>query len=126
MKRSPMKRSTRPLARKARVAQVNRKRHAREWARAYGSKERVAWIARHPSVVSDQTPCENAHVVSGGKGRKADADKVVPLTSAEHRQLHLFGVRQFEVDYDIDLLFTAAQIEREWQQHRAFLESDAW
>jgi hypothetical protein len=50
-----------------------------EFARIYGSKERVEWIKSLPCVGCGATPSDNAHTVSGGKGRKADAETIAPL-----------------------------------------------
>lgn len=63
------------------VRRANPAHQARAFVRAYGSPARVAWVRAQPSVVSGQRPCVNAHVRSGGMGRKADARWIVPLTS---------------------------------------------
>jgi hypothetical protein len=70
---------------------------------------------RHPSVVSRKKPCENAHVKSGGVGRKADAKWIVPLTFDEHQELHQHGQKTFEKKYGINLVEQAKRIEKEWQ-----------
>jgi cell division inhibitor SulA len=92
----------------------------REWVRAYGSEARVAWVRSLPSVVTGMRPCVNAHVRSGGTGRKADACWIVPLTGEEHAELHRIGQRSFAAKYRIDLETKAADIERLWQ-----LQNDA-
>ncbi len=68
---SPPRRSTTPT-RKTRVKPVNRKRKASEFKRAYGSKERVAWVKARPCEACNVIGySENAHLLgNGGAGRK--------------------------------------------------------
>ena len=84
-----------------------------EFLRVYGSVDRTEWIARHPSVVSRGGPCVNAHVRTGGVGRKADACWIVPLTWDEHNELHQHGVKTFEAKYSVNLAALAEQIAAE-------------
>lgn len=97
------KRSTRPKAR-------NVKRRSAEWTRAYHSPEFVAWIREQPSVASGKGPCVAAHSVTGGMGRKADAMTIVPLTDAEHREIHQHGIKTFEATHGVSLSFHAPRI----------------
>ncbi len=69
-----------------------------------------------PSVVSRQVPCVVAHVRGGGAGRKADSCWTVPLTDAEHKELHQMGKRSFEILHDIDLDDEAKRYEARWSQ----------
>ena len=92
-----------PLTRRTPVKKRNAKRKASEWARAYGSKERVAWVARQPCAICGYCVCENAHTTTGGMGRKADADHIVPLCADHHRELHQHGQATFEATYGIRL-----------------------
>jgi len=94
----------------------NDKRRDREWTRAYGSEERVQWVQSLPSVASGETPSVNAHVRTGGTGRKADARWIVPLTWDEHEKLHRVGVKSFEATYGIDLESEARRIDKMWRQ----------
>ncbi len=64
MKRSPMRK---------------RSRSASEFARVYGSKERVEWVKSLPCVGCGIGPSVNAHTVGGGTSRKADAETIAPL-----------------------------------------------
>lgn len=96
---------------------VNAKRKKREQLRAYGPPLRREWIKAQPSVVSGKGPCVNAHVVTGGAGYKADARFIVPLTDAEHHELHKTGIRTFEAKYHVDLISLAAQTEKRWEAH---------
>lgn len=96
----------------------NAKRRTSEFARCYGSRARVAWIKHLPSVVSLGRPCVNAHVRNGGAGRKADARYIVPLTDAEHRELHAIGRASFERKYGVELDRWACLIDARWQRHQ--------
>lgn len=87
----------------------------KEFQRVYGGSARCGWIAAQPSVASGRGPCVNAHVRTGGIGRKADARWIVPLTFDEHGELHQHGIKTFERKYKIDLLEEARKTEREWQ-----------
>ncbi len=91
-----------------------------EWSRVYGSQIRVRWISDQPSIVSGRGPCENVHVRNGGKGRKADACWIVPLTFEEHWELHQHGQKTFEKKYGIDLMEEAEKTERKWQEEIEF------
>ena len=116
-----MKRSSR-LARTTPLPRVNKARKAESFARAYGGEERVAWVQRQPSVVSGASPCVNAHVKTGGAGRKADARWIVPLTPAEHDELHRIGQRSFEAAHQIDLAHEAYVTDARYQQWLATRE----
>ena len=69
---------------------------AEKFAREFGSKERVAWIAAHGCVGCGRTPCENHHTRNGGQGRRADACWIVPLCTACHWWVHNRGAKTFE------------------------------
>lgn len=129
----PLKSSGKPKA---------KKRSPEEYARIYGSKERVEWVKALPCVTTWRddwwkfrgdhsngrilyggtgTACkgkgENAHIVSGGTGRKADAELIVPACHHHHAEMHR-GVQTFETRYGVDLPKSAAQIEERWQAHK--------
>ena len=113
---SPLRRT--PLKRGKPVNRVNRARRASEFARCYGSVERVEWVKREPSAASDKRPCVNAHIRNGGAGRKADYRYIVPLTDEEHIELHAYGKTWFEDRYGIDLEKAAAETERLWLEQQ--------
>lgn len=109
---------------------VNRKRKASEFARCYGSKERVQWVKARDCVacLSFCFPCENAHVEGDGGSRKANADKVVPLCVRPpdqrlgegcHAMLHRVGVTTFSLWWDVDLHEEAKKTELAWQDFLA-------
>ena len=105
-----------PLARTKGVKRKNEPRRSAEFIRCYESEARVAWVKRQPSVVSGDRPCENAHIRTGGTGRKADAEWIVPLTPAEHRHLHAVGAKTFEAETGISLYLAAQHTQREWSR----------
>lgn len=94
----------------------NRKRHTREWIRAYGSEERVRWVKSFPCTVSDCPVgrIENAHIFGAGLSRKADASEIVPLCWYHHARLHQMGRRAFELNYSVDLKQAAVETEARW------------
>ena len=92
-----------PPAKPRRVKRKNVKRAKETFERCYGSAERAAFVQRLPSVVSGTGPCENVHVRGGGASYKADAKWIVPMTKAEHAELHQIGKRTFEQKYALHL-----------------------
>ena len=115
MKRTPMPRPTKPLARATPVKATNPKRKRQSFARAYGSPERVAWMQAQPCLVCGQGGCENAHVGTGGMGRKSDACQIVPLCHRHHAELHAEGRQTFEGHHRIDLAHWAAVVDARWE-----------
>lgn len=89
-----------------------------EWLRAYGSAERVEWISRQPSVISGKRPCVNAHIKTGGMGRKADCVWIVPLTFDEHNEIHQHGQETFAKKHGIDLEVAAVETEMKWRAQK--------
>ena len=100
------------------IKPVNEERREKEWARAYGSEERVRFVKDLPCAVPGcgDSPSENAHLETGGMGRKADADTVVPLCAAHHRELddELGSVDLFDCEHGTDLWATAEKVEEMW------------
>lgn len=108
-----------------------------QFARIYGSAERVAWIQARPCVVCGWTGgCENAHIVGGGVGRKSGYANIVPLCGAHparpgtayisrgdgfdigcHAALHSCGIKTFQKAYFVNLVECAAKTEAAWQSH---------
>jgi len=106
------------MKRTSQLRRCNRARRKREFPRAYGSPERVAFVRAQPCVVRGcaRRPCQNAHVESGGMGRKANADKIVPACQPHHYELDTQGRESFERKYALDLQHEAAALEAKWQQ----------
>lgn len=133
---SPLRRT--PLKRGKPLNRVNRKRRQSEFARTYHSKERVEFVKALPCIVCGHGPCDNAHIETGGMGRKADYTKIVPLCSmpmdhpwspgypkGHHGEFHRVGRDSFVKSYvhhSIDLEKAAAETERLWLQRQ---EDDA-
>lgn len=114
------KRLAAPVVPRARIKPVNPQRKAKEWRRAFGSVERVNFVAGRPCVACEYgRNCENHHIQNGGKSRKADARFIVPLCWVCHREYHDIGRPAFEAYYEIDLDVCAAETEAAWQAHCA-------
>lgn len=99
----------------------NAKRSASEFTRCYGSEERVEWVRSLPCIVPGcRQLSENAHIIGDGAGRKADADKIVPLCVMHHRSgqyaLHHLGREEFEGTHMVDLGALALDTERCWRR----------
>ena len=95
----------------------NPARRKKEWTRSYGSPERVMAVTLMGCAVSWCTGLsQNAHLETGGTGRKADADKVVNLCIRHHLwnddSLHALGsAKAFDMVHDTDLYAIAEDIE---------------
>lgn len=59
-------------------------------------------------------PIENAHIRTGGMGRKADAEFIVPLCRGHHRMMHESGARWVAAFYNLDLPALAVETQRAW------------
>lgn len=119
MKRTPLKRG-KPIERRTPVRKSNPARRKREHARAYGPKARIAFVRSLPCIVPGAShigPIENAHIETGGMGRKADASLLVPLCHSHHRLLHSWGVASFQRVFCLDLAAEAEATEAAWQSH---------
>jgi hypothetical protein len=129
VKRSPMPARTSRLSRVT-ARRPAKKRKPSEYARVYGSKVRVAWVARQPCIVPDcwtwrLKGCENAHIGTGGMGRKADAATIVPACTPHHGELHRTGIRTFSAKYSLDLDALAAETDVRYRAHLTRTENAA-
>lgn len=88
MKRTPLKRKAKL---KAKAKPKAKKRTVSDFARVYGSKARVEFVKGLPCVACNSGPCDNAHIKSGGMGRKADYTDIVPLCHNCHLLQHQRG-----------------------------------
>lgn len=107
---------------------VNGKRKTREWTRAYGSKERVAFVkslaCANCGIVGYS---QNAHTKNGGAGRKGDYTTIIPLCGPHgfpgfiYEGCHARWDRH-EIPTTLDREFaaqaTAEHVERLWQSSR--------
>jgi hypothetical protein len=109
----------RPPKRKVakRKIQKSSTRKAKNWGRAYGSRERVEWVKQQPCEGCLYPLSENAHAATGGTGRKSDSRHILPLCSCCHRALHRLGKRTWQARWLINLDAAAAETERRWQEH---------
>lgn len=110
MKRTPLKRKSKLTARKRIKAKP---RTNVEFQRVYGSKRRVEFIKNLHCIVCFALPSENAHITSGGMGRKADYTQIVPLCASCHRKQHDKGWSALGWD-DAHLQYAAAKIQHHW------------
>lgn len=96
MRRSPIARRSR-LARTGALPKVNRRRKRSEFARCYGSRARVRFVAQLPCAAcgyAGAIPRDNAHTENDGAGRKGDAATIIALCSGPngcHRRQHQSG-----------------------------------
>lgn len=115
------KKARAPIPRAGRPKATNAARKKREFARAYGSSARVAWVHAQRCIVAHARDCdgliENAHIVTGGAGRKADAAAIVPLCHRHHHELHMVGADVFQWHRCVRLSLCADDINRAWLAH---------
>jgi hypothetical protein len=112
-----MKSQRRTSIKRTPVKRVNAARKKREFARAYHSKERVAFVKGMRCICATTmcSPCiDNAHIAGGGMGRKGAYLNIVPLCRYHHRMLHEKGVVWFEDVYALDLQDEADVTESAW------------
>lgn len=114
----PMKRARKPIAERVAIARKARKggrkkRSAAEFARIYGSRDRVERIKRLPCHVCGLYPSENAHTENGGMGRKAGWQTIVNICRTHHRELHDCGTIWYAGH-----LYTMEEL-RDWAAHLA-------
>ncbi len=94
------------------------------FARCYCSDERIQFVADLGCIVQLHAhwpePCssviQNAHTRTGGTGRKADYDTIVPMCARHHRECHM-GQKTFERKYGIDLALSADVVQIGWVEH---------
>ena len=108
-----------PEAPRKPLPKKNPARAAAAFQRAYGGKERVEWVKSLGCVICGGSPCDAAHVKSGGMGRKADARWTVPLCRTHHDEVHQRGQRSFEARHDVYLDFAAEICDARWEQYVA-------
>lgn len=111
LSRTPLRRGDAPK----RTGRIKpKKRSASEYARIYGSVERVEFVICHGCCVCTMPFAANHHIENGGAGRKASYTKIVPLCPTHHEELHRIGKRSFQDTHYINLAETAAEIEAAW------------
>jgi hypothetical protein len=129
MKRSGFKPRTERMPRGKAIRTRNPERRAKELDRTHGDPDFRAWIKRRPCVVCGRTPCDAAHLKSGGTGRKDDVSGTVPLCSTigsyvghhdEYDGRAFAGGKQtFAANYPhLDLWALAAATQRAYEAER--------
>ena len=122
MRRTPLKRQGKPRP-------VNRKRKAREFARAYGSTARVEFVKALPCANCGIVGySQNAHTENGGAGRKGPYTSIIPLCGPHgfpgfiYEGCHARWDRH-EIPTTLDREFaaqaTAEHVEAAWQSSRS-------
>ena len=115
VKRSPLKRGTSRLRRKAGVRKANAERRAERFERAYSSIARAKWVNMQTCVVCGAWPSQAAHVTSRAAG--GTADDLVSLCAPHHRLQHDMGIETFQAHYGVDLAAAAARQAERWRAH---------
>lgn len=98
---------------RSRINPYNKERRKKKFKRNFGSEERVKLIKKMTCVVPScsKRNCHNAHVKARGMGgAKGDKNDIVPLCPKHHREQEKLGNKDFEKEYDINLLDEAARI----------------
>lgn len=102
-----------PLVRRTPVRRSNPKRRATEFARCYGSAERVQWIKLRRCIWCGATPCANSHIRNGGAGRKGPYWEVLPMCFDCDRRYEANDASLVTLDgepLDRDALLVAARV----------------
>lgn len=116
------------VAKRKPVKPRNAKRRESEFARAYHSRARVRWVKSLSCIVcginakvaailglcTKARVSDNAHTETGGMGRKAGYQTIVPLCREHHRA------------YDEHLHPFASEKNREWAKRKAAEVEAAW
>jgi len=116
-----------PLKRGGPIKARNAKRRQSEFARCYGSKERVAWVKAQPCIVCvargsmNVGPSDNAHTSTGGMGRKADYRFIVPMCRTHHREFDQHVGAFGDLLVRMWICGQSARVEEHWQAHQLSL-----
>ena len=108
MKKTPLKRKT---AMKKSSKPKAKPRSRIDFMRIYGSKVRVEFVKRLPCTACNGGPSENAHIKSGGMGRKADYTDIIPLCKKCHSLQHSRGWKALGLN---QMLLEAAALRTQW------------
>ncbi len=103
-----------------------------KFAREYHSEERVEWVSKQPCCAcgyDGPVPRDNSHVASGGMGRKADYDKIVPhcvnrpldggVEIGCHSAYHALGRDRLRAIFNVSSTWAelAAETEARWLEY---------
>ena len=115
-----------PLLKSGKPKAVNRKRKAKNFARAYHSKARVEFVKSLPctycwglSPFFAMAPgtSHNAHTVGGGTSRKADYTTIIPLCASHHTRYDEHQPPFDKAKIRSAMVRAATVVERMWQAH---------
>ena len=77
----------------------------------------LSWIRTMPSVVSKKRwGIEAAHTGPHGVSQKSSDFTALPLTRAEHRELHRIGPRRFQALHCVDFESLTIQFQALWME----------
>lgn len=106
------------------IKKVNRKRRQSEFQRCYHSKERVLFVKGRGCLYCRMTfgqpvypNVHNAHTESGGSGRKAGYETIIPLCATHHSA---YDEHRPPLASDFirgQLKADAAEVQRAWHSH---------
>lgn len=92
-----------------------------DWIRSYGPLGRTEFVQGLPCIAGAGRICRgkshNHHTKSGGTGRKADCDTIVPLCFLHHNEVHANGQDTFARRHKINWELAASETEMKWQDH---------
>lgn len=89
-----------------------------EFARVYHSQARKKFVQQLPCTLHSGAcsgPIHGHHTKTGGTGRKADYDTIVPVCTLHHRVIHQFGQREAFEAHRVDPKQAAARVEAMWR-----------
>jgi hypothetical protein len=98
-------------------------RSSKETKRVYGPAARRHFVASLPCIICARVPSQNAHSRTGGMGRKADKETIVPMCALHHAEYDgaISGGRQtFLATHQVtqEWVYRMADLtERLWQEH---------
>jgi hypothetical protein len=120
MKRTGFKPRASRITRGKPIARKRRK--PEEFARIYGSRERVEWVKSLPCLycaalspflaAATVGQSQNCHTVTGGTGRKAGYETIIPLCAKHHRMFDEYAGPFADTAVREALTFRADEIER--------------
>ena len=124
-RRTPMPPRKKPMKRTGSLKRTGRikpkKRTKAEAERIYGTDARRDWMTSHRCFTCGMLGLtEQAHLVSGGTSRKADARHIIPLCHWCHREQHRVGLADFAEAHGLavqDLHDEAERLDRAWNAH---------
>ncbi len=106
------------------IKKTNAKRKASEFARCYGSKDRVEFVRSLRCIVcavfgGPWVYSDNAHTENGGAGRKGPFTSIIPLCRRHHQgyDQHVYPLSVGALRDSLNVV--AGEVEKEWQAYRA-------